>query len=67
MSSGSMIFSPLSWEFRIVLQKISLRVIGNDLNNISPSNISPTKVLPERFYPICQAVLADVLCILNTV
>ena len=67
LSSGSNVLSTLSREFRIVLQKISRRVVGNDLFNISPSNIFPTKVLPKRFYLICLAVLADVLCILNTV
>ena len=60
LSSGSKILLILSWEFRIVLQKISRRVVGNVLINIFPSNAFPTKLLPEIFYLICQAVLAAV-------
>ena len=40
----------------MISQNISRRVLGNVLNNISPSNIFPTMFLLERFYQNWQGI-----------
>ena len=45
---------------RMVSQCICRGVVGNVLVNTSTLYTFPTKLLPERFYLICQAVLAAV-------
>ena len=47
-------------ELRIILQNISRKVVGNVLNNISPSNIFPTLHLSESYRKSVRFVLAAV-------
>ena len=44
----------ITQELRVILQNISMRVVDNVLNDISPLTIPLTLFLPAKFHEMCQ-------------
>ena len=57
MPSGYIILLTITWDWSMILQNISIGVVSDTLNNISPLHIFPIMLSPKMFHQNYQAVV----------